>query len=84
MDDPLTFRKLVKDVFDRHNPITANCLSDYGLYVNELLQVWTYDDSQAELEEHLTRIFSNNKVLKKETIKPMAAEINAIKVNSFS
>jgi hypothetical protein len=84
VDGHLTFSKLVKDVFDRHNPITANCLSDYSLYVNELLQIWTYDDSQADLEEHLTRIFTNNKALKKETIKPMAAEINAIKVNSFS
>ncbi|MDP6909361.1 MAG: hypothetical protein QF371_07645, partial [Flavobacteriales bacterium] len=66
-----------------HNPLQASCLSVYGPYVNELLQVWTYDDSQSELEEHLNRIFSNNKLLKEETIRPMAAEINAIKVDLF-
>jgi hypothetical protein len=48
-----TFRQLVLDVFHRHNPLKAECLSVYDGVVNDLLRYWGHRDTEQELQQYV-------------------------------
>lgn len=67
-----TFRQLVIDVFQRHNPLGSDCLSVYDSVVNDLFRYWSYSDTIDELETYIEGVLAyhskKNIVLNKELV----------------
>jgi hypothetical protein len=47
-----TYRQCVLDVFHRHDPLQAECLSVYDGVVNDLLRYMSHRDTEQELTNY--------------------------------
>lgn len=48
-----TYRQRVLDVFHRHDPLQAECLSVYDGVVNDLLRYWSHRDTEEAVQQYV-------------------------------
>ena len=57
MRETKAFRTEVRDVLEKHNPLKADCMSEYDKVVMDLLRYWQYDDEPTDIKGYLKELF---------------------------